>query len=118
MRPGYVRQVMILASTAPTPRLKLRDQGKSVLDTPAATYVPALASMPNSTEDSAPLAVRHLLPMTSGLPYDDMWGAVTFGQSDGELAQLLEQGLSFAGRRKAIPVLKPGFCPSSARSWK
>jgi CubicO group peptidase (beta-lactamase class C family) len=77
--------------------LKLRDQGKIALDTPAATYVPALASLPSPTKDSPPLTVRHLLTMTSGLPYDDMWGAVTFGQSDVELAQLLEQGLSFAG---------------------
>lgn len=77
--------------------LKLRDQGKIVLDAPAATYLPALASRPSPTKDSPPLTVRHLLTMTSGLPYDDMWGAVTFGQSDVELAQLLEQGLSFAG---------------------
>jgi CubicO group peptidase (beta-lactamase class C family) len=77
--------------------LKLRDQGRIVLDTPAATYVPALASLPSPTKDSPLLTVRHLLTMTSGLPYDDMWGAVTFGQSDVELAQLLEQGPSLAG---------------------
>jgi CubicO group peptidase (beta-lactamase class C family) len=76
--------------------LKLRDQGKIALDAPAATFVPALASLPSPTRDSPPLTVRHLLTMTSGLPYDDMWGAVTFGQSDVELARLLEQGLSFA----------------------
>jgi CubicO group peptidase (beta-lactamase class C family) len=77
--------------------LKLRDQGRIVLDAPAATYVPALASLRSPTKDSAPFTVRHLLTMTSGLPYDDMWGAVTFGQSDVELARLLEQGPSFAG---------------------
>jgi CubicO group peptidase (beta-lactamase class C family) len=77
--------------------LKLRDQGKVVLDAPAATYVPALASLRRPTTDSPPLTVRHLLTMTSGLPYDDIWGAVTFGQSDAELAELIARGPSFAG---------------------
>lgn len=76
--------------------LKLRDQGRVVLDAPAATYVPALASLSSHTKDSPQITVRHLLTMTSGLPYDDMWGAVTFGQSDVELAQLLKQGPSIA----------------------
>lgn len=76
--------------------LKLRDQGRVVLDAPAATYVPALASLPSATKDAPPVTVRHLLTMTSGLPYDDMWGAVTFGQSDMQLSQLLEQGPSIA----------------------
>ncbi len=35
--------------------------------------------------------------MTSGLPYDDVWGAVTFGYSDAELERLLAEGLSFSG---------------------
>ncbi len=77
--------------------LRLRDQGKVVLDAPAATYVPALASLPRPTKDSPALTVRHLLTMTSGLPYDDIWGAVTFGQSDAELAELIARGPSFAG---------------------
>lgn len=77
--------------------LKLRDQGRLVLDAPAAMYFPALASLPSATKDSPPLTVRHLLTMTSGLPYDDIWGAVSFGQSDAELAQLLERGPSLAG---------------------
>jgi CubicO group peptidase (beta-lactamase class C family) len=76
--------------------LKLRDQGRVELDAPAAPYVPALASLPSPTKDSPPLTVRHLLTMTSGLPYDDMWGAVTFGQSDAELAELIAQGPSLA----------------------
>jgi CubicO group peptidase (beta-lactamase class C family) len=77
--------------------MKLRDQGKLALDAPAATYLPALASLPSPTRDSPPLTVRHLLTMTSGLPYDDIWGAVTFGYSEAELAELIARGPSFAG---------------------
>jgi CubicO group peptidase (beta-lactamase class C family) len=77
--------------------MRLRDQGKLVLDAPVATYVPALAALPSPTLDSPPVTVRHLLTMTSGLPFDDVWGAVTFGQSDAELTKLVARGLSFAG---------------------
>jgi len=77
--------------------MRLRDQGKLFLDAPAATYLPALRASAAPTKDSPPLTVRHLLSMTSGLPYDDEWGAVTFGYSDAELSRFLERGLSFAG---------------------
>lgn len=77
--------------------LKLRDQGKLVLDAPAATYLQALASLPRPANDSPPITVRHLLTMTSGLPYDNDWGPVTFGLSDAELSDLLARGPSFAG---------------------
>ena len=75
--------------------MRLRDQGKLALDTPAATYLPALRAVAGPTTDSPPLTVRHLLSMTSGLGYDDQWGAVTFGYSDAELARFLERGLTF-----------------------
>ncbi len=82
--------------------LRLRDQGKLVLDAPAATYLPALRALAGPTKDSPPITVRHLLTMTSGLGYDDQWGAVTFGKSDAELAAFLARGVSFgsaAGER-------------------
>jgi CubicO group peptidase (beta-lactamase class C family) len=75
--------------------MRLRDQGKLALDAPAATYLPALRAVAGPTTDSPPLTVRQLLSMTSGLGYDDQWGAVTFGYSDAELARFLEQGLTF-----------------------
>ena len=77
--------------------MRLRDEGKVVLDAPAATYVPALRSLEPPTRDSPPITVRHLLTMTSGLGYDDLWGAVTFGYDDAQLARFLARGLSFAG---------------------
>lgn len=77
--------------------MRLRDQGKVVLDAPAATYLPALRAIAGPTKDSPPITVRHLLTMTSGLGYDDFWGAVTFGKSDAELAAFLARGVSFGG---------------------
>jgi len=77
--------------------MRLRDQGKLVLDAPAATYLPALLALSGPTKDSPPITVRHLLTMTSGLGYDDRWGAVTFGKSEPELAAYLARGVSFAG---------------------
>jgi CubicO group peptidase (beta-lactamase class C family) len=77
--------------------LRLRDQGKIVLDEPAATYLPALHSVVLPTQDSPPITVRHLLTMTSGLGYDDLWGAVTFGFSDEELSELLARRPTFGG---------------------
>lgn len=74
--------------------LRLRDQGKLVLDAPAATYLPALRALAGPTKDSPPITVRHLLTMTSGLGYDDQWGAVTFGKNDAELAAFLARGVS------------------------
>lgn len=77
--------------------MRLRDQGKLLLDAPAATYLPALASIAAPTADSPPITVRHLLTMTSGFGYDDFWGAVTYGKSDDELAAFLARGVSFGG---------------------
>jgi CubicO group peptidase (beta-lactamase class C family) len=77
--------------------MRLRDQGKLALDAPAASYLPALRASAAPTKDSPPLTVRHLLSMTSGLPFDDLWGAVTFGYSDAEFSRFLQHGLSFAG---------------------
>ncbi len=64
---------------------------------PAATYLPGLRALASPTKDSPPITVRHLLTMTSGLGYDDQWGAVTFGKIDAELAAFLAQGLSLGG---------------------
>lgn len=75
--------------------LRLRDQGRLVLDAPASTYLPALRAISGPTKDSPPITVRHLLTMTSGLGYDDFWGAVTYGKSEPELAAFLARGVSF-----------------------
>jgi CubicO group peptidase (beta-lactamase class C family) len=77
--------------------MRLRDQGKLTLDEPASTYLPALRSLPLPTRDSPAITTAHLLTMTSGLGYDDLWGAVTFGYSNAELEGLLARGVSFGG---------------------
>jgi CubicO group peptidase (beta-lactamase class C family) len=77
--------------------LRLRDQGKLSLDAPAASYLPELRALSAPTKDSPPITIRHLLTMTSGLAYDDQWGAVTYGKSDAELHDYLERGVPLVG---------------------
>jgi hypothetical protein len=48
------------------------------------------------TRDAAPLTARLLLTHSAGLPWDDTWGAVSFGFDDADLDRLLFSGLSFA----------------------
>jgi D-alanyl-D-alanine-carboxypeptidase/D-alanyl-D-alanine-endopeptidase len=73
--------------------LKLRDEGKLALDDPAEKYLPELAALERPTRDSPPITVRLLLTNASGLGYDDLWGAVTFGRDDAGLTALLESGV-------------------------
>jgi CubicO group peptidase (beta-lactamase class C family) len=76
--------------------LKLRDEGKLALDEPAARYLPELGSLVPPTRDAPPLSLRLLLSNASGLAYDDLWGAVTFGKSDAELGALLRGGVQLS----------------------
>lgn len=76
--------------------LKLRDEGKVSLDEPAEKYLPELAALKAPTRDAPPISLRLLLTNASGLAYDDLWGAVTFGKNDEELAQLLRDGVQFS----------------------
>jgi len=73
--------------------MKLRDEGKLTLDEPAEKYLPELALLKAPTRDAPPVTLRLLLTNASGLAYDDLWGAVTFGKSQAELAQLLKDGV-------------------------
>jgi len=76
--------------------MQLRDEGRVMLDEPAATYVPELRSLAAPTRDAAPISLRLLLTNASGLAYDDLWGAVTFGKSDDELMALLRAGVQIS----------------------
>lgn len=76
--------------------LKLRDEGRLSLDAPVATYAPELAALTPPTRDSAPVSLRLLLSNASGLAYDDLWGAVSFGKSEEQLATLLRNGVQFS----------------------
>jgi len=75
--------------------LKLRDEGKLTLDAPLDEYLPALRLVGLAADAPAP-SVRQLLTMTSGLPYDDEWGAVTLGYDAGELDALLARGVALS----------------------
>jgi CubicO group peptidase (beta-lactamase class C family) len=76
--------------------LKLRDEGRLSLDGPAARYWPELSALVPPTRDAPPISLRLLLTNASGLAYDDLWGAVSFGKSDDELRGLLRGGVQFS----------------------
>ncbi|HET7544342.1 MAG TPA: serine hydrolase domain-containing protein, partial [Polyangiaceae bacterium] len=58
-------------------------------------YLPELAALTPPTRDSPPVSLRLLLTNASGLAYDDLWGAVSFGKTRDELARLLASGVQF-----------------------
>jgi CubicO group peptidase (beta-lactamase class C family) len=87
--------------------LKLRDEGKLELDAPLAEYLPELRLV-GLAADAPPPTVRQLLTMTSGLPYDDEWGAVTLGLDAAAFDALLGRGVvlsSAPGERHAYSNL-------------
>ncbi len=76
--------------------LKLRDAGKLYLDEAVATYVPELGDLVYPTRNSAPITVRNLLTMSSGLPQDDPWADRHLDFSPEQFSALMRQGLAFA----------------------
>lgn len=76
--------------------LQLRDAGKLNLDDPASKYLPAMKKLSYLTTDAPEITIRHLLTHGAGLPEDNPWGDRQLADSDGELIQLIEEGLSFS----------------------
>ena len=76
--------------------LQLRDTGKLSLDEPAETYLPELEKLTYLTTDAPRITVRHLLTHASGFPEDNPWGDRQLADSDQELMQLIENGVSFS----------------------
>jgi N-acyl-D-amino-acid deacylase len=76
--------------------LKLRDEGKLVLDDPAETYVPELKGLVYPTSDSPRITVRHLLSHAEGFPEDNPWGDQQLGDTDEQLTQMLKSGIPFS----------------------
>ncbi|MFW2336332.1 serine hydrolase domain-containing protein [Ilumatobacter sp.] len=74
--------------------LLLRDEGVLRLDDPIAEHAPELAALDRF--DSAPITVRDLLSMTSGLPTDDAWADRHLDLTDDDLDRILREGLVFA----------------------
>ncbi len=76
--------------------LRLRDDGRLNLESPAAEYVPELATLPYPTRDSAPITVRQLLTMSVGFPQDDPWADRQLAANPDDVNHWLKQGISFS----------------------
>jgi CubicO group peptidase (beta-lactamase class C family) len=76
--------------------MKLRDQGRLSLDSPAARYVPELQGLPYPTTDSPVITVRHLLSHSAGFPEDNPWGDRQLAETDATLARWMRAGFPFS----------------------
>ena len=76
--------------------LQLRDSGKLNLDDPIIKYLPEMKKLKYLTSDSPDITIRHLLTHGAGFPEDNPWGDRQLADSDQELMQLLDKGISFS----------------------
>lgn len=76
--------------------LKLRDEGKLILDAPAETYVPELRGWQYPTSDSPRLRVRDLLSHVGGFVTDDPWGDRQTVLPEADFTRMLQDGVPFS----------------------
>lgn len=76
--------------------IRLRDEGKVVLDAPAADYIPELAKLSYPTRDSAPITVFQLLTMGGGFPQDDPWADRQLNVAPKTMSAWIRGGISFS----------------------
>ncbi len=76
--------------------LQLRDAGKLQLDDPVQQYIPALKKVTNLTSDAPLITIRHLMTHAAGFPEDNPWGDRQLADTDEELIDLVENGISFS----------------------
>jgi CubicO group peptidase (beta-lactamase class C family) len=76
--------------------LLLRDEGAFQLDDPIGRLVPELEPLRGPTVDAAPITVRDLLSMTSGLVSDDAWADRNLDLSDDAFDTIVASGPVFA----------------------
>jgi CubicO group peptidase (beta-lactamase class C family) len=76
--------------------LILRDEARLSLDDPVAEHVPELSGLRYPALDAAPMTVRQLLSMASGLVTDDPWADRHLDAGDAELSRWMEGGLAFS----------------------
>ena len=81
-------------SFAAAATLLLRDEGALRLDDPVVAHAPELESLAHG--DPAPITVRDLLTMTSGLPTDDHWADRHLDLTDDEFDRIISDGTLFA----------------------
>jgi CubicO group peptidase (beta-lactamase class C family) len=95
--PGTVFRIASMTkSFTATCVLMLRDDGLVSLDDPVTDHVPELASaLRYPTADSAPVTVRSLLSMSSGLVEDDPWADRHLGMDADTFSAVLAGGLGF-----------------------
>ncbi len=75
--------------------LLLRDEGKLRLDDPISAYIPQTKNFIDLA-DAPPITIRHLLTHSAGFPEDNPWGDRQLQDSNDELMQLVEKGVSFS----------------------
>jgi CubicO group peptidase (beta-lactamase class C family) len=76
--------------------LKLRDEGKLSLDTPAEAIVPELKALIYPTSDSPKIRVRDLLNHAGGFVTDDPWGDRQLAMSEADFSAYLTSGVPFS----------------------
>lgn len=76
--------------------LQLRDEGKLSLDEPASKYLPEMKKLTYLTSDAPVITIRNLLTHSAGFPEDNPWGDRQLADTDRELRQLIEEGVSFS----------------------
>lgn len=74
--------------------LALRDEGALRLDDRIAVHAPELAAL--DRYDSAPITIRDLLTMSSGLPTDDPWADRHLDLTDAEFDRIIADGTLWA----------------------
>ena len=94
--------------------LLLRDEGQLILDAPIAEFAPELSEVRAPTDDAAPVTVRDLLAMTSGLVSDDAWADRHLDLTD--VGPIPCAGFAANSGSRAIPTA-PSSPTSAAIRW-
>lgn len=76
--------------------MKLRDEGKVQLNSPAEAYLPEMKGLKLLTNDTRLITVRDLLTHGAGFPEDNPWGDRQLARTDQELIDLVRGGISFS----------------------
>jgi CubicO group peptidase (beta-lactamase class C family) len=76
--------------------IHLRDQNKINLDDPVEKYIPEMKNQNYLTSDAPLITIRHCLTHSAGFPEDNPWGDRQLQDSDVELAELLQNKVSFS----------------------
>ncbi|HMJ67872.1 MAG TPA: serine hydrolase domain-containing protein [Cyclobacteriaceae bacterium] len=76
--------------------MKLRDDGKLSLGEPVSKYIPEFSGGGALTADAPPITILNLLTMSAGFPEDNPWGDRQLDDTDKELLDQVNDGISFS----------------------